>query len=46
MERDRERLTQELAGQPEQLNAALAALSATVDRLAKAEDPEDLRNPR
>jgi hypothetical protein len=46
MERDRERLTLELAGQPDQLHAALAALSATVDRLAKAEDPEDLRNPR
>ena len=46
MERDRERLTQELAGRPEQLAAALAALSATVDRLTRAEDPEDLRNPR
>jgi hypothetical protein len=46
MERDRARLTLELAGQPDQLNAALAALSAIVDRLAKAEDPEDLRSPR
>jgi hypothetical protein len=45
MEQDRERLTREFAERPEELNAALAALAATVDRLAKAEDPEELGKP-
>jgi hypothetical protein len=45
MEQDRERLTREFAERPEELTAALAALAATVDRLAKAEDPEELGKP-
>jgi hypothetical protein len=45
LEKERARLGQELSEQPAELRAAFAALSETMDRLARAEDPEDLARP-
>ena len=45
LEKERARLGQELAGKPAELNAAFAALSETMDGLARAEDPEELARP-
>ncbi len=46
MEKQREQLSRELAGQPAELNAALTTLSETIESLTRAEDPNDLDNPK
>lgn len=46
IEKERGRLGHELAERPAELSAALATLAEAMDRLAKAEDPEDMGKPQ